>query len=552
MATNNSDMESETELFPRMELADFVDLFSRACEYQCSYCFILGSGASRDAGIKTGVEMISDWINELKTIYAPKDQSEHNPNPEQKHIFPSRRLKARMKELEISDDQLIQKSENYFPVFKLRYSPVYKEGHAYLEREIRDIKPSLGHYSLARILACGQHNVVVTTNFDSLVEDSLFIYTDQPPLVIGHEALAEYVNYATKRPTILKLHRSIYYGPRNSEEEVADLDIQWIDPLRILFALYSPIVIGYAGGDQSLMRFLEIEDCAIGRLYWCYKHDNTPDQRIIELVRKKGGVFIPIASFDQLMFLLAEKLKIPPPKDFLMGTAVERTDRYENQYKTFKDMYNLVTEDDLGEPNETAIAIDRYEKLRQDSIIRRIDEITIQLESNEAYYELIKRAGLYEMFGRPDKAIQDLTRAIGLDPDNINAYKQRGIVNFNSGNYYDAIPDLTESISFEPDGVFCYVLRGQSYIETKQYKKAITDLTKIINLNTDSFQDYLKRAEVFIKLEKYSDALADYTKAINLSPNVKKLYISRARVYHMLGQLDNARKDEEYAVNLLD
>ena len=35
------------------------------------YCFILGAGASRAAGIKTGAEMAKDWLEEMEK-YEPK------------------------------------------------------------------------------------------------------------------------------------------------------------------------------------------------------------------------------------------------------------------------------------------------------------------------------------------------------------------------------------------------------------------------------------------------------------------------------------------------
>ena len=57
----------------------------------------------------------------------------------------------------------------------------------------------------------GRNNLVITTNFDSLVEDALFMYTSSKPLVINHELLADYAGDPNiSRPIIAKVHRGIF------------------------------------------------------------------------------------------------------------------------------------------------------------------------------------------------------------------------------------------------------------------------------------------------------------------------------------------------------
>ena len=149
-------------------------MFVEAEKYNRRFCFILGSGASRAAGIKTGVEMAKQWATELEEKYERKE------------------LKNLMDKLHI--DSIVPNSQNYFGIYDLRYYPDYHEGYAYFERELEKGSPSLGHYALAKILAGKKHNLAITTNFDSLVEDALFIYTNKHPLVVGHESLTQFIN----------------------------------------------------------------------------------------------------------------------------------------------------------------------------------------------------------------------------------------------------------------------------------------------------------------------------------------------------------------------
>ena len=57
-------------------------------------------------------------------------------------------------------------------------------------------------------------------------------------------------------------------------------------------------MIGYAGGDHSLMDFLKETECLSG-LYWCYRHDEPPEE-IQKVVERHSGYFIPIEGRDDV------------------------------------------------------------------------------------------------------------------------------------------------------------------------------------------------------------------------------------------------------------
>jgi hypothetical protein len=67
-------------------------------------------------------------------------------------------------------------------------------------------------------------NIVVTTNFDDLMADSLYLLTKKKPPVVVHESLAPYVRPSRSRPLIVKLHDDARLAPRNTPDETANLD----------------------------------------------------------------------------------------------------------------------------------------------------------------------------------------------------------------------------------------------------------------------------------------------------------------------------------------
>lgn len=222
------------------------------------FCFILGAGASASSGIPTGAELEYRWMEDMDS----------SPGMVEVRIAAKalqERLDHTFEEIEKvwkdakSKKQTSLPSEYYFDIYTLRFHPNHRNGYHYLENLMEQAKPSFGYHSLSLLLTdSGGSNLVITTNFDSLVEDSLFLYTDKKPLVINHELLAEFAgDLNIKRPVVAKIHRGLFFDPLNRTEETKKLHGRWKEVLEKVFQNYTPIVIGYGGGDSSLMGVLE-------------------------------------------------------------------------------------------------------------------------------------------------------------------------------------------------------------------------------------------------------------------------------------------------------
>ena len=155
------------------------------------FCFILGSGASVTSGIPMGGDLERKWMAEMEEF----------PGLVEIHTTAEKLKKNKHLEYDFNKiEESWQKVKNlgmplpskfYFDIYKLRFFPNHRNGYHYLERIMADAKPSFGYHPLALLLTGkGRNNLVITTNFDSLVEDALFMYTNSKPLVINHELLA--------------------------------------------------------------------------------------------------------------------------------------------------------------------------------------------------------------------------------------------------------------------------------------------------------------------------------------------------------------------------
>jgi len=274
------------------------------------YCFILGAGASRSSGIKTGGELAAIWFERIKQIFAGEHDKWVNDN-----------------EIVVSD-----LASSYGKIYKRRFEINPEEGYHFIQTEIANSKPSYGYSVLARLLTT-QHNVVITTNFDPLTEDALFIYTENRPLVCGHESLSKFVTPTTNRPVIIKIHRDQLLAPKSADDELSSLEQGFKDSLDRILQTYKPIVIGYGGNDPSLMDYLK--DCnLLNGIFWCKRPGDALSDRITDLLHSKGGKIFEIPGFDELMFQIHAAVFSDerPLNELIKQTAAARAEDWGNQF----------------------------------------------------------------------------------------------------------------------------------------------------------------------------------------------------------------------------
>ena len=534
-----------------------VKAISEGQKYGERFCFILGAGASASSGILTGAELEYRWMLDLD-----KDPGFKEVHAVAKSLKEKKHLSHEFKEIEEAWNRAKEKrqtvlpSEYYFDIYTLRFYPNYRNGYHYLENLMERSKPSFGYHTLALMLTeLSGSNLVITTNFDSLVEDALFLYTDKKPLVINHELLAEFAgDLNVKRPVIAKLHRGIFFDPLNRPEETNGLQGKWKDILEKVFQNYTPVVIGYGGGDGSLMEVLEKRDVAMKNgIYWCYVEKfGIPDEKIQTIVEDKKGYLVRTAGFDAVMLAIGNILfkdKIDPDttRGTLEGRIYTQVDNYEEEYKKLK--VELEDVSDKEKPlNESE------EELKEN--IEKLDERTKRSESERQKLEQMtawdyNRRGIrsYDL-GEYENAILSYEKAINLKPDYAIAYYNRGCVNTKLGESERAIADYSKAIELKPDLAEAYNNRGYTYKKIGESEKAIADYSKAIELKPDLAEVYNNRGNAYDRLGESEKAIADYSKAIELKPDYANAYNNRGKIYTGIGESEKAIADYSKAIEL--
>jgi Tfp pilus assembly protein PilF len=358
-----------------------------------AFAFILGAGASRESGIPTGGELVERWLKELRL--------RHDPNHAEGELADW----ATAANLEITNFEFARSAEFYPAVFQRRFQSDPDEGYAYLEEIMREKRPSFGYSVLSQILEQSRHKIVVTTNFDNLVADAMALYTRNAAMVVGHESLTSFVRPRMRRPLVAKIHRDLFFAPKNDAAGTATLGEGWERALKPLFAHFTPIVVGYGGNDGSLMDFLASlpEGHIPGRLIWTYRSGSPlPNGRIAEVVARHKGAFAPVHGFDEFMLQLREVFSFPLLADHIESEAKDRARQYREAVEALQKRMEAPTPDASAEDN-----------LAQQSLRRSFDgalkaltgwwawELKARAEPDPVKRETIYRIGLEKY---PDSA----------------------------------------------------------------------------------------------------------------------------------------------------
>ena len=115
-----------------------------------------------------------------------------------------------------------------------------------------------------------------------------------------------------------------------------------------------------------------------------------------------------------------------------------------------------------------------------------------------------------------DKAIQEYSECLRLDPRDVNAYTSRAICYISKGDFDRELDDLSQAILLSPNDPALYTFRGGAYMSKKEYDKAIADCTHAIRLDPNYAPAYMSRASAYLLAGDQASYQADRSKADQL------------------------------------
>ena len=122
-------------------------------------------------------------------------------------------------------------------------------------------------------------------------------------------------------------------------------------------------------------------------------------------------------------------------------------------------------------------------------------------------------------------------------------YNIRGMIYYKKGKASKSLENLNKALELNPDFAYGYKHRGMVYLLQNKPLQALNDLNKAIKLDSRKASIYNERARAYVYLKKYQEAINDFNQALELSPRNLLIRNNRANVHMLMENYQLARKD---------
>jgi hypothetical protein len=259
-----------------------------------AYALLLGSGVSRSSGIPTGWDIVLDLISRVAVLSG----QDCGTDPPAWYTATYGKAPDYSDLLEMGDWTPAERRQ----LLNRYFEPTEEE------REQGKKVPTAAHKAIASLVAGGVLRVILTTNFDRLMEQALENIGVVPSVISSTDGVRGAVPLSHAPCTIVKIHGD-YLDPRfkNTPAEIGVYDEPTNRLLDQVFDEYGLIVCGWSAEWDVALR-AAIERCPNRRYttYWSAYPDVTGPAKA--LAQKRSAQIVKGLNADAFFTQLAEKV----------------------------------------------------------------------------------------------------------------------------------------------------------------------------------------------------------------------------------------------------
>ena len=259
------------------------------------YALLVGSGLSRGAGIPTGWEVTLDLIRRQALAQGESDQ------PDWASWYRTKYAK------EPSYSELVA---------ELGFSPIERRAilHGYIEPTSDDLQegrklPTSAHLAIAELVRDGYIRVILTTNFDRLLENALRERGVEPTVIDSVDALRGAEPLAHAMCYLVKLHGD-YKDARilNTHAELVQYPPEYNDLLDRVLDEHGLVVCGWSGEwDEALYRAFMRNSSRRYSLFWATRGQLRDEGK--RIVAHRQGHILSIDDADNFLLTLRDRVQ---------------------------------------------------------------------------------------------------------------------------------------------------------------------------------------------------------------------------------------------------
>lgn len=497
----------------RRTLNDIARFISTRTDENPNYTLLLGAGCSVTSGITSGASLSKIWRDEI-----------YRTEIEDKNLYSS--------DIEHQRDYLKQYCSNWYDpsreyscLFERKFD-LQRQRRMFVEAEVSEKKPSIGYAYLTDLVEKNYFGTIFTTNFDDLINEAFYLYSENRPIVCAHDSSINSITVTSRRPKIIKLHGDYLFDDiKSTARETESLEQNMKEKFIEFSKDFGLIIVGYAGGDRSIMDLLSMllknEDYFKGGIYWCVRQDSEVTEDLRKLLWKDRVFFVEIDGFDEMFAQLYAKLnngEVLP----LSALSVSRR------------------------PNEIVTKL-----LASPTMFPQTNDILKQ--ARERLLRQSKRIAIADSIASPDSADRSPFENSDLTEDEllIATEIQRLI---SGGGYSEAISKTREHLRSAQRKIFKRQLLRSIITAQRllgQFSMAADTSDELIALQPKNASNYLLKAD---SSDDVSQRVIELNRALEVDPYSVKAHLELARHYSRISQDcygKVADENREKAIDLL-
>ncbi|WP_051526663.1 SIR2 family protein [Alkanindiges illinoisensis] len=428
------------------DLARYID---KKRELHPNYSIFLGSGASVTSGIKSGGQLVNEWRREIyeQTSEKPYLISIEDAN---KTLSEEDALKQAVQYLIHEQGSWYNPLNEYSSLFERKFD-LPSQRRRFVEKLVDEKLPSIGYLYLISLINEGYFNTIFTTNFDDLINEAFYQFSNIRPHVCAHDSSIGSLSVLSNRPKIIKLHGDYLFDDiKNTLRETESLETNTKEKFIEFSKESGLIIVGYSGQDRSVMDvinyLLQQEEYLKNGLYWCFRKDDEIPHEIRKILWRDKVYCIEIEGYDQFLADIFLQLNCK-----LSLTDKDFHSKRDKCIKSFiEDNFNLNTSEAISMHIDEMKALNRRQDISK--FLQQIKETDLNQLDQIEFKSMLEIETLIKerKFDEVDKKI-DLKLMEKLNPDLKENYFKLKLKSYKmAGETKKAIDFIDELIRTDP------------------------------------------------------------------------------------------------------
>ncbi len=175
----------------RRSVSDLIRFISTRTDENPNYSLLLGAGCSISSGVVSATELCNIWRRQIVESFLGE---KNNSSVDQQREY-----------LKSNHGSWYDPTREYSSLFEKKYD-LQRQRRMFVENEVSGKFPSIGYVYLTSLVESNYFNTIFTTNFDDLINEAFYLYSELRPIVCAHDSSINSITVTSRRPKIIKLH----------------------------------------------------------------------------------------------------------------------------------------------------------------------------------------------------------------------------------------------------------------------------------------------------------------------------------------------------------